>query len=105
MIPSMLWGSINCARFKAKQPMVRSSADILEIPASRETLSLLTVDRAISELRRGRYVVVRGNNASAALILAAEGVTPDNLRGLAQSAGASARLTITSNRSNYYVKH
>ena len=78
--------------------MVRSSANILDIPASREALTLLAVDRAISELRRGRYVVVRGNNASATLILAAEGVTPDNLEGLSQSARSPARLTITSRR-------
>ena len=78
--------------------MVHSTADILEVPASRETLTLLTVDRAISELRRGRFVVIRGNNASAALILAAEGVTPDNLEDLAKSAGAPARLTISSRR-------
>ena len=63
--------------------MVRSSADVLEIPASRESLSLLAVDRAISELRRGRFVVVRGNNGSAILALAAEGVTTENLAVLA----------------------
>ncbi len=78
--------------------MVRSSADVLEIPASRESLSLLAVDRAISELRRGRYVVVRGNNGSATLALAAEGVTAENLTGLAQTAGAPATLTITARR-------
>ena len=80
--------------------MVNSIKNITEIPASREALSLLTVDRAISELRRGRYVVVRGNNGSAALILAAEGVTPENLEGLAHSAGSAARLTITARRAS-----
>lgn len=78
--------------------MVRSTADVFEIPASREALSLLAVDRAISELRRGRYVVVRGNNGSAALVLAAEGVTPEALAGLAATAGAPATLTITARR-------
>jgi GTP cyclohydrolase II len=78
--------------------MVRTTADVLEIPASRESLSLLAVDRAISELRRGRYVVVRGNNGSAALVLAAEGVTPEALSGLAATAGAPATLTITARR-------
>ena len=80
--------------------MVRSSANIVGVPASREKLSLLAVDRAISELRRGRYVVIRGNNASATLVLAAEGVTPDNLEGLAQTAGTPVRLSITSRRAS-----
>ena len=62
--------------------MARSNTNIIEIPASRESLSLLSVDRAISELRRGRFVVVQGNNGSAALILAAEGVMPESLEKL-----------------------
>jgi GTP cyclohydrolase II len=78
--------------------MVRSTADIVEIPASREALSLLAVDRGISELRRGCYVVVRGNNGSATLALAAEGVTPESLAGLSETAGAAPALSITSRR-------
>ena len=78
--------------------MARSNTNTIEIPASRESLSLLSVDRAISELRRGRFVVVRGNNGSAALILAAEGVMPESLDKLAKFAGAPARLTITARR-------
>ena len=78
--------------------MNRSSADIVEIPASREALSLLAVERAISELRRGRYVVVRGNNGSAALAAAAEGVTNDTLAEISRTAGAPATLTITARR-------
>ena len=78
--------------------MVRSTADIVEIPASRASQALLTVERAISELRRGRFVAVRGNNGSAALALAAEGVTPDTLPALAGTAGAPAALSITARR-------
>lgn len=78
--------------------MVRSTADIVEIPASREALSLLAVERAVSELRRGRYVAVRGNNGSAALALAAEGCTPESLDGLSKTAGSPAALTITARR-------
>lgn len=78
--------------------MVRSTADIVEIPASRASQALLTVERAISELRRGRFVAVRGNNGSAALALAAEGVTPDTLAALAGTAGAPAALSITARR-------
>jgi len=78
--------------------MVRSTADIVEIPASRAAMSLLAVERAISELRRGRYVAVRGNDGAAALALAAEGVTPEMLQGLARTAGAPVRLTISARR-------
>jgi GTP cyclohydrolase II len=78
--------------------MVRSTADIVEIPASRARPALLAVERAISELRRGRFVAVRGNNGSAALALAAEGATPDALKALAATAGAPAALSITSRR-------
>ncbi|MEK9754554.1 MAG: GTP cyclohydrolase II [Rhodospirillaceae bacterium] len=78
--------------------MVRSTADIVEIPASRAQPALLAVERAISELRRGRFVAVRGNNGSAALALACEGVTPEALKSLSVTAGAPAALSITARR-------
>jgi len=34
--------------------------ELISMPASREPVSLLAVDRAVSELRRGRFVVVGG---------------------------------------------
>ncbi|MAH84307.1 MAG: GTP cyclohydrolase II [Rhodospirillaceae bacterium TMED8] len=78
--------------------MVRSTADILEIPASREALSLLSIDRSLSELRRGRFVAVRGTNGAACLAQAVEGVTPESLKNLTLSAGSAALLSITARR-------
>ena len=49
------------------------------MPASREPVSLLAVDRCVSELRRGRIVAVRAGGGVSALVLAAEAVTPDGL--------------------------
>lgn len=71
---------------------------LVRVPASREPVSLLAVDRAISELRRGRMVAVRGNNGTAALTQAAEGLTQESLEQLAGLAGAEPALTITARR-------
>ena len=48
--------------------------ELLSMPASREPVSLQAVDRAVSELRRGRAVAVRGAGGIAVLVLAAEAV-------------------------------
>ncbi|MDD9876671.1 MAG: hypothetical protein OXR84_04425, partial [Magnetovibrio sp.] len=71
---------------------------LVEVPASREPVSLLAVDRAISELRRGRFVAIRGNNGTAALAQAAEGLTQDSLDQLAGLAAARPALSITQRR-------
>ncbi len=57
--------------------------ELISMPASREPVSLLAVDRAVSELRRGRIVSVRGGGGTAALVQAAEAATPEGLRELA----------------------
>ena len=72
--------------------------DIREIPASRQPRSLLAVDRAVSELRRGRMVVVQGGGGRAALVLAAEAVTAAAMAALSDWAGAPARLALTARR-------
>ncbi|MCB2099512.1 MAG: hypothetical protein KDE22_01490, partial [Rhodobacterales bacterium] len=48
-------------------------------PASRAPRARLAVDRAVSELRRGRPVAVRAGGGVAALVLAAEAVTAEAL--------------------------
>lgn len=75
-----------------------SGPTLVEVPASREAVSLLAVDRAISELRRGRMVAVRGNNGTAALAQAAEGLTPESLEEIAALGSAVPALTITARR-------
>ena len=49
--------------------------ELVQMPASREPMSLLSVDRSVSELRRGRMITFRGHEGQAALMLAAEAVT------------------------------
>ncbi len=72
--------------------------ELISMPASREPVSLLAVDRAVSELRRGRIVAVRGSGGTAALVQAAEAATPGGLRELASMSQADPVLVITARR-------
>ncbi|NQV48525.1 MAG: GTP cyclohydrolase II [Rhodospirillaceae bacterium] len=74
--------------------------ELIPMPASREPVSLLAVDRAISELRRGRPVAVRGAGGQAAVVLAAEAVTPQALVQVAGLAGDKPALAITARRAS-----
>ena len=71
---------------------------LVPIPASREPLSLLTVDRAVSEMRRGRPVLLLAGGGEAALIEAAEATTPDSLARLRAFAGTEPRVALTARR-------
>jgi GTP cyclohydrolase II len=71
---------------------------LIPVPASREPISLLAVERAISELRRGRAVAVRGGNGEGSLILAAEGVTGEILAETAAQSQGGPRLAMTARR-------
>ena len=73
-------------------------SDIPPVPLSREPVSLLAVDRAVSELRRGRVVAIAGAGGRAALALAAEAATPATLADLESRARARAVLAITGRR-------
>ncbi len=72
--------------------------DRIPMPASRTPVSLLAVDRAVSDMRRGRVVAVRGAGGVAALALAAEALTPEGLAELTESAGTPPALAITARR-------
>ena len=72
--------------------------DLISMPASREAKSLLAVDRAVSELRRGRVVAVRGGGGTAAIVRAAEAITPEALKEMADLGGTAPLLAITSRR-------
>ncbi|MHA1598410.1 MAG: GTP cyclohydrolase II [Alphaproteobacteria bacterium] len=74
--------------------------ELIPMPASREKLSLLAVDRAVSELRRGRSVVVRGAGGDAALVEAAEAVTPDGLLEIEKISRSRPLLAITARRAS-----
>ena len=59
-------------------------------PASRSNVSLLAVDRAVHELRRGRAIVITAGDGAAVLVLAAEALTPELLETLIATAGLDA---------------
>jgi GTP cyclohydrolase II len=71
---------------------------LVAVPATRERLTLLQVDRAVSELRRGRSIVILDGRGEASLVLAAEAVTPEALSALRGAAHGDARLAITARR-------
>ena len=59
---------------------------------------MLSVDRAVSELRRGRMVCIQGSNGAAILAVAAEAVTPERLAELARVTKSEPELAITARR-------
>jgi GTP cyclohydrolase II len=71
---------------------------VIQMPVTREAISLLAVDRCVSELRRGRMVAVRGSKGSAALVQAAEAVTESSLQQLSDIALSDPILAITARR-------
>ncbi|HSR55848.1 MAG TPA: GTP cyclohydrolase II RibA, partial [Alphaproteobacteria bacterium] len=58
----------------------------------------MTVDRAIAEIRRGGFVVIRGLDETAEIMQAAEAVTPFSLDRLTDLAGSHPCLVLTSHR-------
>jgi len=70
----------------------------ITMPATREPVSLLSVDRGISELRRGRTVAIQGGDGSALLALSAEGVTDQGLRDFEAMSGSAPFLALTARR-------
>jgi GTP cyclohydrolase II len=59
---------------------------------------LVSVDRAMAELRRGRFVIIEGDEG-AALVQAAETSTPESLAALGRLADGHACLALTAERS------
>lgn len=71
---------------------------VVPVPVSREPVSLRAVERALADLRRGRPVVVAAGGGSASLVLAAEAVTADNLRKLAETSAGQPVTVLTARR-------
>jgi GTP cyclohydrolase II len=72
--------------------------ELISMPASREPASLLAVDRAISELRRGRVIVIRGGGGRAVLAQSAEAASPAALTDLRAKSGSEPVLAVTLRR-------
>jgi GTP cyclohydrolase II len=68
------------------------------MPTTREPTTLLSVDRAISELRRGRIVAIQGGGGVALLIRAAESVSNEALSEISKLAQSEAILALTARR-------
>jgi len=68
------------------------------IPVSREPFSLLSVERALAELRCGRMVAVRGGGGSSLLVMAAEAVTNEHLAEIKEQNFAHLRVAMTARR-------
>lgn len=75
------------------------SAEICAIQAV-ERGALISVDRAISELRRGGQVIIRAADGSAARMIAAEAATSDRLDRLADDNQKMPRVAITGRRAS-----
>lgn len=68
------------------------------MPASREPVSLLAVDRAVADLRRGCLVAIRAGGGDAALALATEALTEEGLEQLRRISQGTVNLAITARR-------
>jgi GTP cyclohydrolase II len=75
-----------------------SEFELRPMPATREPFSLLAVDRAISELRRGRIIAVRGYGGAAVLVQAAEATTSVGLTEINAISSEVTRMAITARR-------
>ncbi len=68
------------------------------MPVTRKPASLLSVDRAISELRRGRIVAVQGGRGVSLLLQAAESVSNKSLAEISKLTQNEAILALTAKR-------
>ncbi|MCG8509318.1 MAG: GTP cyclohydrolase II [Rhodospirillales bacterium] len=68
------------------------------MPASREPVSLLAVERAVGELRRGCPVAIKAGGGEAALALATEAATDESLARLREVSQGKVNLAITARR-------
>src|SRR3970040_1618127 len=78
--------------------MSKQPCKLIPMPASREPASLLAVDRAVSEVRRGRFVAVAGAGGIAVLVQAAEAVTPEASSELRRISRADPVVAVTARR-------
>ncbi|MEG3616924.1 GTP cyclohydrolase II [Magnetovibrio sp. PR-2] len=68
------------------------------MPATREPASLLAVDRAVFELRRGRAVGIAAGGGAKALVMAAEGCSAEALEDIEKLAQCAPTMAITDKR-------
>ncbi|WP_417793773.1 GTP cyclohydrolase II [Terasakiella pusilla] len=76
----------------------RLSITLTETETAAHTPSLLTVDRAISDLRRGQIVVIEDDSGALTLTLASEGATKTAIQRLKSLSNHQPHLILTSTR-------
>jgi len=76
----------------------RLSITLTETETAAQTPSLLAVDRAISDLRRGQIVVIEGETGALTLALAAEGATKTAIQRLKALSNAQPHLILSATR-------
>ena len=77
---------------------MKTPFDVIPMPATREPVALLSVDRAIAELRRERPVAIRGAGGTSVVALAAETADAHQVAAMAGLAGAAPALAVTARR-------
>jgi GTP cyclohydrolase II len=83
--------------FVIREPMTRPLI-VKPLPVPEPPNTLVAVDRAVSELRRGGVVIVEAKDGSHALVMAAEAVTNEGLTRLARLADSSPKVAVTGRR-------
>ena len=78
--------------------MARQRSHSSTAPISKNFQSLVSVDRVISEIRRGRAISIYSKNKTAIIAQAAEGITDMNLAALAKINGTNLNLALTAER-------
>ena len=96
---AMASGGENGARIKEgiTDPMPHRLS-LLTMPATRAPASMLAVDRAVFELRRGRAVGIAAGGGAKAVVMAAEGCTADALQDIKKLAQSAPSIVITDKR-------
>ena len=72
--------------------------NLLDKPRSHGLFPFINVDRAISELRQGRPIAIRGASGKALIAQASEGLNPESFQKLKQVSGGTPSLAITARR-------
>ncbi len=79
---------------------LRQFPHLVQIPATREPISLLSVERAMSEIRRGRWILIAGGSGVATLTMASEGVTDATLAAIAEISRSQPVVVVTARRAS-----
>ena len=81
------------SKIKRRKPSL--DPNLLEVPVSQDPTSLVSVDRAVSELRRSHLIPVLGFYETAVMAQAPENLNPSDFRELTSISSGPAAVIIT----------